>query len=366
MQNHQARQIVVELTDRSYPVVVGETDTASWLDPLRVFAANRPVAVVSDVKVAGLYKDRFSRALADANVPVLSWHLIPEGEASKSIQQLIQLHTELLEAGLSRDGIICALGGGVVGDLAGFAAATLFRGVEWINAPTTLLAMVDAAIGGKTGINHRYGKNLIGAFHQPSAVLINVPVLQTLPPRELRSGLAEVIKYGVIADAGLFSDLETHVEEILSLSSEPILEIVARSAKIKGTVVGHDEREAGERMILNFGHTFGHAIEATTGFGTWTHGEAVAVGMVLAAEFGVTLEKTHPSVPVRIADLCASFELPTSVDKVHFGSLGEAVGYDKKIRRDHIKFVVPVDIGRVEICSIELDDLTTWLQRSDI
>jgi len=331
-----------------------------------MFVAQRPVAVVSDIKVAGLYKDRFSQALHDADVTVLSWHQIPEGETSKSTQQLSQLHTELLDAGMSRDGIICALGGGVVGDLAGFAAATLYRGVDWINVPTTLLAMVDAAIGGKTGINHPYGKNLIGAFHQPSAVLINIPVLETLHPRELRSGLAEVIKYGVIADAGLFGDLETQVEDILSVSSEPILEIVARSAKIKGTVVGRDEREAGERMILNFGHTFGHAIEATTGFGAWTHGEAVAVGMVLAAGFGVMLEKTHPWVPKRIADLCASFDLPTSIDTIHLGSLGEAVGYDKKNRRDHIKFVIPVDIGEVEICSIEREDLTTWLQRGDI
>ena len=353
--------IKVELESRAYPIVVSEEDQKAWATPLKDLVAKKRVAVVTDETVAHLYRQDFSNALTTVGVGSTSWHVVPPGEESKCSEILWQLYDDLLEQRLGRDGIICALGGGVVGDLAGFVAATIYRGITYIQVPTTLLAMVDSSIGGKTGINHRTGKNLIGAFHQPAAVLMNLKVLSTLGVTELRSGFAEIIKCAVVLDEDLFELLEGSANELLLLKTSQLLDIVLKSAKIKTNVVCSDEREAGIRMLLNFGHTIGHAIEQATGFGEWSHGDAIAVGMIMSAEFGVALGVTAPHIAPRIAALCGAVGLPIAIDGEHRRTLSGAIAQDKKVRGENIQFVVPQDMGRGQIIPIPLARLSSWL-----
>jgi 3-dehydroquinate synthase len=355
----------VELGDRSYDVVVGTSDGEVWTAPLVALGrvAGRRVAVITDSTVMPLYRARFEACLAEANPQATSWHVVPAGEQSKSREALWTLYDELLENHVGRDGLVVALGGGVVGDLAGFAAATLHRGVPFVQVPTTLMAMVDSAIGGKTGINHARGKNLIGAFHQPLAVLSQVETLQTLPRAELSSGLAEVIKYGVIRDGALFERVRREGGELLGGSPEQLLEIVSSSARIKSEVVGEDERESGLRMILNYGHTLGHAVEQTSGYGSWLHGQAVAAGMVLAAELGEALGVTPSGLAEEVAAACQACELPTGLAPERRRALLSAVVHDKKARGDHVLFVLPRRIGEVVIEPVPLQRLGEWLSR---
>ncbi|WP_311968643.1 3-dehydroquinate synthase [Pseudomonas baltica] len=275
----------VELGDRSYPIHIGEglLDQPELLAP---YIAGRSVAIVSNATVAPLYIERLTRSLAAYNVlPIV----LPDGEAFKNWETLQTIFDALLTARHDRRTTIIALGGGVVGDMAGFAAACYQRGVDFIQVPTTLLSQVDSSVGGKTGINHPLGKNMVGAFYQPQAVLIDTGTLRSLPPRELSAGLAEVIKYGLICDEPFLTWLEANVDALRDIDAEAVTAAIRRSCEAKALVVNADERESGVRATLNLGHTFGHAIETQMGYGVWLHGEAVAAGTVMALEMSMRL-----------------------------------------------------------------------------
>lgn len=353
----------VDLPRAGYDVHIASGAEQAWTAPLRPLVEGRHVAVVTDNRVESLYRDAFSASLKAAGVRRTTWCAVPPGEQSKRLEVLDGVYDTLLGDRLGRDGVVCALGGGVVGDLGGFAAATVHRGVDFIQVPTTLLAMVDSSIGGKVGINHAVGKNLVGAFHQPGAVLANLDVLQTLSARELTCGIAEVIKYGVIADPALFSRLEKHALAIQTGDFEHLLDIVVTSATIKADVVVRDEREGGLRMVLNFGHTLGHAIEATSGYGKWSHGEAIAVGMVMAAEFGVELGHTPQPLIARIRELCEVFHLPAEIAPADRPVLATSVGHDKKVRGSDVRFVIARSLGHVTVESVPLVRLEGWLRQ---
>lgn len=273
----------VALGGRAYPIHIG----AGALDAAELYqphlGAGR-VAVVTNAVVGPLYLERVKAALQRAGAADVLAVLVEDGESAKSWGTLDRVFDALLGARLGRDSVIVALGGGVIGDLAGFAAAVYQRGIHFIQVPTTLLAQVDSSVGGKTAVNHARGKNMIGAFHQPRAVIADVAALATLPERELRAGVAEVIKHGFALDAALVGWLESNVERLLAGDAAALAHVVRRSCELKAEVVAADEREAGPRILLNFGHTFGHAIEAGSGYGAWLHGEAVAAGMVMAGE----------------------------------------------------------------------------------
>jgi 3-dehydroquinate synthase len=276
---------------------------------------------------------------------------LPDGEAYKTLESASTVLDALVAAGANRDTTVVALGGGVVGDIAGFAAASYLRGVRYLQVPTTLLAQVDSSVGGKTGVNHPGGKNLIGAFHQPGIVLIDTDTLNTLPDRELRAGLAEVIKHGAIADVEFFAWLEANMRGLLARDPEALAHAVRRSCEIKAAVVAEDEREAGRRAILNFGHTFGHAIERCQGYGEWLHGEAVAAGMIMAAEFGA-LDADEAG---RLRRLVEAAGLPSAPPSVDAAALRAAMGMDKKVRRKSLHFVLLDGLGKAFVTS-EVDE----------
>ena len=276
--------------------------------------------------------------------------VLPDGEVHKSLASADRLFTALAKSGASRDATVIALGGGVVGDLAGFAAALWMRGVSLVQIPTTLLAMVDSSVGGKTAVNLSQGKNLVGAFHQPRAVLIDPLLLATLPKRELRAGLAEVVKYGAIGDGAFFSWLEHHAEALLTLRPDSTAEAIERSVRHKAGVVARDERENGERALLNFGHTFGHAIEALGEYRGLNHGEAVAVGMILAAELSARIGMATSADYNRLNDLLARLGLPTRIPPGQTASqLLEAMRLDKKALSGELRLVLWRGIGQAEL-----------------
>src|SRR3954470_18977051 len=297
------------LGSRSYPIHIGR----GLLDSAELYAPHvkgRQAAIVSNEVVAPLYLARAKAALERAGGRPIEI-VVSDGEQAKDWRTLQQVFDALLAARCGRDCVIVALGGGVVGDLAGFAAATYQRGVDFLQIPTTLLAQVDSSVGGKTAINHPLGKNMIGAFHQPRAVISDVQTLDTLPDRELRAGLAEVIKHGVALDASFVDWLEQNMAKLLARDRAALTHAVRRSCELKAAIVVADERESGVRAHLNFGHTFGHAIEAATGFGPWLHGEAVATGMVIAAELSVRAKLLKPEQAARIRTLVSHAGLPT-------------------------------------------------------
>jgi 3-dehydroquinate synthase len=343
--------IKVPLAERSYDIVI---ENGALHRVLELSGDLSPdIAILTNQTLAPLYAEPLAGDLRAAGHRVLLFAQ-PEGEKYKSSEWLVKAWDALADFGLSRSGLIFAVGGGVVGDWAGFVAATYMRGVGFIQVPTTLLAMVDSSVGGKTGINHPRAKNLIGAFHQPHRVLIDPQVLQTLPPRELRAGLAEVIKYGVIADENFFAWLEENIESALNLQSEVIEKIIARSCEIKAEVVGQDERESdsvGRRAILNYGHTVGHAIEATTAYGEFLHGEAIAIGMQVAARLALKLGTIEYSqgedLLRRQTQLFERTGLPVRVPDVPFETLWAAMTLDKKSRGDKVNFILPSRIGDV-------------------
>ncbi len=274
-------EVQVTLGDRSYPILIGNDgfDDPRWLELI----ANRMVAVVTDQTVGALYARQVIERLGAGAAKVLPIEL-SLSESTKNWDNVNAIVSQLLEARFDRKSLIVALGGGVVGDVAGFAAAIYQRGIDFIQVPTTLLAMVDSSVGGKTGINHPLGKNMVGAFYQPQMVIMHLPFLQSLPPREVSAGLAEIIKHGAIADAHYLQHIGASMGALRSLDPEPLAQVIARSCQIKAQVVAADERESGVRAHLNFGHTFGHAIEAGMGYGQWLHGEAVGAGMVMAGD----------------------------------------------------------------------------------
>ncbi len=347
------RVIDVALGTRSYPVTIA----AGLLDaPQAVTAAigGRHVLLVSNDVVAPLYLERVRAACAQHHVAQV---ILPDGEVQKSLASADRLFTALARMGASRDATIVALGGGVIGDLAGFAAALWMRGVPFVQIPTTLLAMVDSSVGGKTAVNLRQGKNLVGAFHQPRAVLIDPNVLQTLPKRELRAGFAEVVKYGAIGDTAFFLWLERHAESLLTLKADTTIEAIERSVRHKAGVVARDEREDGERALLNFGHTFGHAIENLGHYQGLNHGEAVAVGMVLAADLSTRIGMASVDDRDRLNDLLARLGLPTRVPSGYAAqTLLDAMRLDKKALSGQLRLILWRGIGRAEIVGSVADE----------
>jgi 3-dehydroquinate synthase len=331
----------VELGERSYPIHIG----SGLLSSKEFYAPHLGgVAVVTNAVVAPLYLSQVKKALGDtADI------IVADGEGAKSWQGVAQVVDGLLAARLGRDGLVVALGGGVIGDLAGFAAAVYQRGVPFVQVPTTLLAQVDSSVGGKTAINHPLGKNMIGAFHQPAAVIADVATLDSLPERELRAGLAEVIKHGLALDARFVDWLEASMEKLLGKDRDSLSYAVRRSCELKAGVVARDEKEAGERALLNFGHTFGHAIEAATGYGAWLHGEAVAAGMVMAAELSALMGHLKKTEVARVRGLLERAGLPVAGPALAPERMLELMALDKKAAKGRARFVVLEAIGRARL-----------------
>ena len=338
--------LTVNLAERSYPIHVG----AGLLTSSALFAphiAGQRVMIVTNDTVAPLYLDVLSHALADYQVESL---VLPDGEAHKTLASFEQIMSALLEGKHGRDTTLIALGGGVIGDLVGFAAACYQRGVPFIQVPTTLLSQVDSSVGGKTAVNHPLGKNMIGAFYQPKAVIIDIDCLRSLPQRELAAGMAEVIKYGIIWDEEFFNWLELHTSDIQALQSHALSKVILRCCAIKADVVSQDETENGVRALLNLGHTFGHAIEAEKGYGNWLHGEAVAVGSVQAAETSLRLALLSQHDVDRIKALLEKAHLPiTAPTDMEFDDYLHHMLRDKKVKAGKLRLVLPVAIGRADL-----------------
>ena len=343
------RVVKVPLGGRSYSILIA----AGLLNRLgaecRKLSLGQRCAVITDSNVAPLFAARAEASLSAAGFAPIRI-TVPAGEKSKSIARVQECYQQLAAHRLERKSFIVALGGGVVGDLAGFVAATYLRGIAFVQVPTTLLAQVDSSVGGKVGVNLPAGKNLVGAFHQPRLVLCDLDSLQQLPEREFRAGLAEVIKYGVIYDAAFFRRLERGLPRICAREERTLAAVVARCCEIKAEVVGQDETETGLRAILNFGHTIGHALEAISGYGKFLHGEAIAIGMVAAARLSAQLLGLSAGEVARIRALLVAAGLPVQlrISARNRGRLGDAMKLDKKVSAGEIKFVLARKIGQVE------------------
>jgi 3-dehydroquinate synthase len=339
----EPQSIIVSLGDRSYPIIIGSGLLGGGFD-LAEFVSGPNCLIVSNETVAPLYLDRLLPNFDGKKITTLA---LPDGEVHKTVATMQKILDQLVASRANRDTTVVALGGGVVGDIAGFAAACYMRGVAFIQVPTTLLAQVDSSVGGKTGVNHPEGKNLIGAFHQPQAVMIDIETLNTLPDRELRAGLAEVIKYGAICDIEFFAWLEKNMPALLAKEPAAMVHAVRHSCELKAKVVAEDERESGRRALLNFGHTFGHAIEHCLGYGEWLHGEAVAAGMVMAAE----LSDLSESDVERLRALIAAAGLPVSPPAIDAENWLRAIGMDKKVQHEQLRFVLLKALGDSHITS---------------
>jgi 3-dehydroquinate synthase len=337
----------VALGARSYPIHVG-TALLERAELIASVLPQRRVAIVTNDVVAPLYLDRFAAALARAGVASVRV-IVPDGESHKNWPTLNFVFDALLANRCDRATAVVALGGGVIGDLAGFAAATYQRGVPFVQVPTTLLAQVDSSVGGKTAINHPLGKNMIGAFHQPLVVVADMDTLATLPARELAAGLAEVIKHGAIRDAAFFEWLESSIDALVARDPAALAQAVKRSVEIKAEVVASDERETGERALLNFGHTFGHAIEAGLGFGTWLHGEAVGAGMVMAADLSARLGLLDRGAAERLRALLARAGLPVVGPAFGPDRYTDLMAVDKKVEAGRARFVLLDALGAARI-----------------
>lgn len=337
------RTITVDLGDRSYPIIIGSGLLDGGFD-LTEFIAGSDCLIVSNETVAPLYSERLLPNVAGKNVTTLE---LPDGESYKTVATMQKILDRLVASAANRDTTVIALGGGVVGDITGFAAACYMRGVSFIQIPTTLLAQVDASVGGKTGVNHPEGKNLIGAFHQPQAVVIDTDTLSTLPERELKAGLAEVIKHGAICDSEFFAWLEQNMQALLDKEPAALAHAIQRSCEIKAAVVAEDEREAGRRAILNFGHTFGHAIEHSLGYGEWLHGEAVAAGMIMAAKLSGIAEADV----ARLRALIVAAGLPVEPPAIDADDWMRAMGLDKKVQHKKLRFVLLQALGNAHVTS---------------
>jgi 3-dehydroquinate synthase len=338
----------VRTASHTYPVVVGQGVLAALPQYLAAVGLTGRLWLVADTTVYARYGPQVEATLRAAGRDVRS-HTVPAGEESKSLAQAAALYDWLLEGHVERRDALLALGGGVVGDLVGYVAATILRGIAFVPLPTTLLAQVDASIGGKVAVNHPRGKNLIGAFHQPRLVVADTTTLATLPPRERAAGWAEVIKMAVILDAELFALLEREVDALCALQPGPTETAIRRAMQLKAEVVGEDERESGRRAILNYGHTVGHALEAATGYTRYLHGEAVAIGMRAEAQIAVGLGVLAPGVAARQNALIARFGLPTSAPGVDRAALLAAMEHDKKVQAGRLTWILPTRLGAVAI-----------------
>ncbi|MFM8610816.1 MAG: 3-dehydroquinate synthase [Burkholderiaceae bacterium] len=339
-----AHTVSIALAERSYPILIGPSlldEPSTWHGLPRSNAA----MIVTNSTVAPLYAARLQAAIAKQH-PVVHQVVLPDGEAHKDWASLNAIFDALLTHHCDRKSVLYALGGGVVGDMTGFAAACYMRGVPFVQVPTTLLAQVDSSVGGKTAINHPQGKNMIGAFYQPLRVVCDLDTLATLPARELSAGLAEVIKYGPIADMKFLDWIEAHITTLVARDVDALAHAVQRSCEIKAEVVGVDERESGLRAILNFGHTFGHAIEAGMGYGEWLHGEAVGCGMVMAAHLSKRLGHVDAAFVERLTRLIAAAGLPICGPRLGADRYLELMRVDKKAEAGEIRFVVIEQPGR--------------------
>jgi 3-dehydroquinate synthase len=339
--------VTVALGERSYAIHIGQDVLDHAGDLLVELPLTKKALVVTQPAINAAYGARVVESLRRQGFVAETFEVM-DAEEAKSLAWLEQVYDRLIATRLDRRSPVIALGGGVVGDLAGFAAATYLRGVPFVQIPTTLLAQVDSSIGGKTAVNHPRGKNLIGAFYQPRMVLIDVDTLQTLPPRELRSGMAEVVKYGVIAKPDLFERLEHCTIELLLQDANLLTQVIRECCQIKADVVAADEHEDGLRAILNFGHTFGHAIEAAGGFSTYTHGEAVAIGMVWATELSLRMGLCQPPLLGRLRRLLSTLGLPIAL-KSHIDGIRDALLMDKKVLAGRSRFILVEGLGQVSI-----------------
>jgi 3-dehydroquinate synthase len=343
----QQRTLEVSLGERSYPIHIGSGAIARTGDVLAQEAARRAVIVTNETVATHWLAPL--RASLDAQRLPSDVVTIPDGEAHKNFATLESVVTRLLELKAERKTMIVALGGGIVGDIAGFAAAVYQRGMPFVQVPTTLLSQVDSSVGGKTGINHPLGKNMIGAFYQPRAVLVDTDCLSTLPARELAAGLAEVVKYGAIRDAAFFGWLEDNIDALVARDPIALAHAIYESCRIKAAIVAADEREEGERALLNFGHTFGHAIENGLGYGEWLHGEAVAVGMVVAARVSRHVGRLREDDVARLESLVARAGLPTVAPALGFDRWKMLLGRDKKVAAGTVRYILLDAIGAAVI-----------------
>ena len=344
-----SRTVEIDLGERRYPIHVGAgiIGERALLAP---HVRDRHVFVVTSETVAPLYLDRLHPALADA--AGVDTHVIADGEQHKTLDTFAEIQNALVERRIARDGVLVALGGGVVGDIAGFAAACYQRGIDFVQVPTTLLAQVDSSVGGKTGVNLPGGKNLVGAFHQPRCVISDTETLATLDPREIRAGFAEIVKYGLIDDPDFFDWLEANAAALLALDDDALGTAVVRACERKAAIVVADERESGVRALLNLGHTFAHAIETGTGYGAWLHGEAVAAGIVLAARMSHRMEWLTGQDCERIERLFARAGLPTRAPaELSPRRMLEVMSMDKKVRRGRLRLILLRGIGEAALTS---------------
>jgi len=342
------KTININLEKRSYPIYVGEGLLENY-GLLKKHISNKKVAIITNDKIAPLYLEKISNTLSVEKeiIPII----LPDGEVFKNFETLNLIYDTLLKNKANRQITLIALGGGVIGDITGFAAATFMRGVDFIQIPSTLLSQVDSSVGGKTGINHPLGKNMIGAFYQPKCVIADINLLETLPDKELSAGLAEVIKYGLIRDSSFFEWLENNVEGIIKRDSQLLIEAVARSCQNKVDIVESDEFESGIRAILNLGHTFGHAIETATGYGKWLHGEAIAIGMVMAAYLSEQMGWLTKEENQRIKSLIVNANLPINPPEISKQEFLDLMQLDKKTKEDQINLVLQQGIGKAILTS---------------
>ena len=347
-QTSRMQLVYVSLSERSYVITIGENILREVGISCSKLNLGPRCAIITDSKVANRYARPLDKALKLAGFePTII--TIPAGEKSKNLKMVQSCYDQLAKQRLDRKSMIVALGGGVVGDLAGFVAATYLRGIPFVQVPTTLLAQVDSSVGGKVGVNLKSGKNLVGAFYQPRFVSCDLQLLKTLPNREFKAGLAEVIKYGIICDPGLFDRLEANMERILAQDPDILTDVVAQCCQIKADIVAADETETGLRASLNFGHTIGHALEAISGYGKYLHGEAISIGQVAAAKLSSRLTGLGLDAVDRIEKLFRAAGLPTHVKftKSQFARLSDAMLLDKKVSGGEVKFVLAEQIGKV-------------------
>ncbi len=352
--------LTVSLADRSYPIHIG-SGLLAQADLILPHLKRKQVAIVSNTTVAPLYLNALAQPLRAAGVDVIEI-VLPDGEAYKNNDTLQIIYDQMLQRRAERNTTLIALGGGVIGDLTGYAAATYLRGVPFIQVPTTLLSQVDSSVGGKTGINHPLGKNMIGAFYQPKLVLADIDTLKTLPARELSAGIAEVIKYGLIRDADFFDWLETNMSALMALEPAVASYAIYRSCQNKAEVVAADEHEQGERALLNLGHTFGHAIENAMGYGVWLHGEAVAAGTVMAADLSLRMGWLQAAQVARIKAIMQAAQLPVTPPDLGASEYLRLMQLDKKVADGRIRLILQQAIGKAVITAdYDPDKLTQTL-----
>ena len=338
--------LYVELGERRYPIFIGsDLDPKALLEP---YIHGRQVMIVSNETIAPLYLARYEAAI-EALGKTVATCILPDGEKYKNIEHLNLIFDALLASGFNRDCTVLALGGGVIGDMAGFASACFQRGVYFIQVPTTLLSQVDSSVGGKTGINHPLGKNMIGAFQQPQVVLADMSQLKTLPSRELSAGLAEVIKYALLGDADFLTWLEQHIDALVQGDEAALAEAVYRSCAHKARIVANDEKEQGERALLNLGHTFGHAIESYLGYGEWLHGEAVATGMVMAADLSQRMGWINAEDLARTKNIIQRANLPIVCPQIPLDDFLAYMAHDKKVLNGQLRLVLMQAVGQAII-----------------